>query len=735
MKKVCTGILAVLLLLLSGCSSVGTPPPAVNASFSERTYVSYSGGEYQPNPAPEGMELVAQKGYMAMYFHPETADFVLEDMRTGERYYSISSKTDSATKERSHLLVVDVDTESDSMNTKYSGNANVTAKKTDNGFQVWYVFTEEKYAIPVEYSLCEDGLRVRIRCDQILEQGNHRIFSVSFLPFFYAQSGYPDGFILVPDGSGALIQLDKDKTNLSTYSSPLYGDPYLFSADYVTSVTENCLLPFIGMQGETGGFLAMAENGSAIAAVEAASEGQESGYSHAYFTFNLRRRQNGIIGNVESFHSKEVVINENGPISISDISVRYFLLDSTPENGLAKMAETARNIVADQAGEISPAADSALYLTTLGGFTAEQPVLGFRTEVTRTVTGFQAASDMVKKLGKDAAGRISLIYTGYNRTALRGGVTGELNPDSAVGSLEELSALSEMLGSKRLLMETNTVVFQKNGGGISKNHSTIRDLNKSAITLYPYKRNTFQPNKDASYYLLKTDLAAKLTRQSAEWLTRELPDAGLLLAGFGEKLYGDYGQNGYTREQALQNVRDTLRQITADRSVYTQEAYYDAALFSSAIVNVPDSSSGYDILDENVPFYQMVFSGTRQIVSRPINWSGTPEQAFLNCIRFGMTPHYELIAQEQELPGNYGVENFYAAAYSNWGAEVTARIQQYLPVFEAINGHTLLNYQTVGERVYKLTYSDGICIFVNQSAKAVELEGQTVESGSFAVIN
>jgi len=100
-----------------------------------------------------------------------------------------------------------------------------------------------------------------------------------------------------------------------------------------------------------------------------------------------------------------------------------------------------------------------------------------------------------------------------------------------------------------------------------------------------------------------------------------------------------------------------------------------------------------------------------------------------------MTPHYELIAQEQELPGNYGVENFYAAAYSNWGAEVTARIQQYLPVFEAINGHTLLNYQTVGERVYKLTYSDGICIFVNQSAKAVELEGQTVESGSFAVIN
>ncbi len=733
MKQICAGLLAVLLLILSGCSSAGTAPPAVNIIFSERAYISYS-GEYQPGPAPEGMELAAQKGYTAMFFAPETADFVLEDMRTGERYYSVSPNADGTMQERSHLLVADVDLESDSLKTKYSANANVTAQKTENGFQAWYAFMEEKYAIPVEYSLCEDGLRVRIRCDQILEQGNNQIFSVSLLPFFYAQSGHPDGFILVPDGSGAIIRLDADKTAYSPYTGSLYGDSYLTPADYVSSVTENCLLPFTGMQGKTGGFLAMAENGAANGNIEAAAEGQNSSYSHTYFTFDLRRRQNAVIGNAESANAKTVVINESGPIAITDISVRYFLLDSMPENGLAKMAETARNIAADQAGKISPAADSALYLTTLGGFTAEQPVLGFRTKVTRTVTSFEAAADMVKQLREDGADRISLIYTGYNRTALRGGLTGELKPDRAVGSLGELSALSELLGSQRLLMTADPVAFQKNGGGISKNRSTIRDLNKATVAFYPYKRNTFQANKNAGYYLLKTDLAAELIRQSAEWLAQEIPDAGLLVAGFGEKLYGDYSQNGYTREQALQNVRETLRQMSESRPVYSQEAFYDAALYSSAVVNVPASSSGYDVLDENVPFYQMVFSGVRQIISRPINWSGDPEQAFLNCVRFGMIPHYELIAQEQELPGSYGLESFHAAAFLDWGPEITERFQQYLPVFEAVNGRTLLDYQTAGEGLYQLTYSGGVRLLVNQSAKAVQLEGQTVEPDSFAVI-
>lgn len=733
MKQICAGILAVLLLILPGCSSAGTAPPTVNISFSERAYVSYS-GEYQPGPAPEGMELAVQKGYMAMYFQPETADFVLEDMRTGKRYYSVSPNADGSAQERSHLLVEDVDLESDSLKTKYSANANVTAQKTENGFQAWYAFMEEKYAIPVEYSLCEDGLRVRIRCGQILEQGNNQIFSVSLLPFFYAQSGHPDGFILVPDGSGAIIRLDADKTTYSPYTGSLYGDSYLAPEDYVSSVTENCLLPFTGMQGETGGFLAMAENGAANGNVFAAAEGQDSRYSHTYFTFDLRQRQNAVIGNPESANAKTVVINESGPIRTTDISVRYFLLDSTPENGLAKMAETARNITTDQAGEISAAADSALYLTTLGGFTVEQPVLGFRTKVTRTVTSFEAAADMVKQLQEDGVDQISLIYTGYNRTTLRGGLTGKLKPDRAVGSLGELSALSELLGPQRLLMTANPVTFQKNGSGISKNRSAIHDLNKAVITFYPYKRNTFQANKNAGYYLLKTDLAAELTCQSVEWLAQKLPNAGLMIAGFGEKLYGDYSQNGYTREQALQNVRDTLRQMSETRSVYTQEAYYDAALYSSVIVNAPASSSGYDILDENVPFYQMVFSGIRQIVSRPINWSGDPEQAFLNCIRFGMVPHYELIAQEQELPGSYGLESFHAAAFSAWGPEITEHFRQYLPVFQVINGRTLLNYQTVGEKLYQLTYSGGVRLLVNQSEKAIQLEGHTVEPDSFAVI-
>ncbi len=734
MRKVYAGILAAMLLILPGCSGTGAAPQEVNSSFSERAYVAYN-GTYQPGEAPEGMELAAQKGYMAMFFDSDTANFVLEDMRTGERYHSISPTGKGTARERSHLLVTHVDRESDSMKTRYSANATIQAKKTDTGFQVWYVFQEEKYAIPVEYSLCEDGLRVRIRADQIKEQDeNLQLFTVSILPFFYAQSEESDGFMMVPDGSGAIIKMDQDKTNFSTYNASLYGDLYLAPADYESSVTEDCILPFAGLQGQKGGFLAMAENGLANANIEAAAKDQDSSYAHLYYTYELRRRHDATIGDALSSSARTVVVYEEGPIRVKDISVRYFVLDSNPTNGLSKMAEVARNVVADQAGTLTGAAESAMYLSTLGGFTTTRSVVGFQMQVTQPVTTFQAASEMLTKLTSAGVNDISLIYNGYNRDMLRGELTDALNPDGKVGSLEELTELTQQLGKQKLLLDYNPVELRTNGNGLSTGRSVVRDLNKSIITLYPYKRNTFHADRGRSYYLLKTNLVTDLLQQATQWQTDKAADAGLLLSGVSEKLYADYSENGYSREQMLTAVSTTLKELSGKSALYVKGAYYGAAVYASAIIDVPDSSSGYDIFDESVPFYQMVFSGSKQLVSRPINQSGNSEQAFLNCIRFGLTPHYELIADKLELPGTYGIDSFRAAAYADWGEEVAKRYKEYLPIYEAIKGRSLLDYQTVGEKVYRLTYSDGVEVIVNQSEETVQVAGQALEPSSFALL-
>lgn len=737
MKRICAAALA-LLLMAAGCSAAPAAPSAVMPNFSERAYVAYSGAEdLLPGLPPEGMEFVARKGYTAMFFNPQTAEFVLEDMRSGERYYSMSPDPAGTLQERSQLILADLDLDGGNIRTKYSANAVVSTRKADNGFQVWYAFQDEQYAVPVEYLLMEDGLRVRVRCDQIVEQGAvNRVASITLLPFLYAQKGYPDGFILVPDGSGAILRLNEDKSFYSSYEGALYGDAYLTVPDYRSEVTENCLLPFVGMQGETGGFFAMAEAGSSAGNVIASVEGQDASASRVCFRFDLRKQQEAHIGNPDSTTAKTVLVNEEGPITLQDVSVRYFLLDSTPETGLKEMAEIARNIVDDQSGGVTAAPDNEVYLTTLGGYTAENPILGFRAKTTKTITSFEMAAEMISRLQEKGVDRAALIYTGYNREELRGGIIGVPKPDGAVGSVSELTALAELLGPQRLLMEVNPVEFRKDGQGFSKNRSAIRDLNLKTVEVYRYKRNTTHADRENATYLLKIPYASDVLLQAEEWMKEKLPSAGIMVSGFSSKLYGDYSENGYNREQALQKVRDTLREMSGRNPLCTEAANYDAALYSSVIVDVPNSSSGYDAFDESVPFYQMVFSGSRQLVSRPINsLSGDVEGAFLDCIRFGMTPHFELIAEKETMLGQYGMDSFYAAAFADWGEKIAVYSRRYEAVQEAVQGRVLEDYRVLDTGLYQLTYSGGVQLLVNQTAQDMVISGQTVDAGSFTILS
>lgn len=733
-KAICTAISFVLLLsIFSGCSPKLSEPPELKSQFSDCAYVSYE-GEFIPSAAPIDMELVSQKGYSALFYNPTTAAFAVNDMRTGEFYYSIPDGADTSS-ENSHLLVTDVDQTDDTVKTKYSVDAKISTQKTKDGFMAWYIFTEERYAIPVEYMLCEDGFRVRLHCDKIIEEGDYRVFTVSILPFLYAQQDSKDGFILVPDGSGAIMRFDADKSNMTPYSGMLYGNAYLETDDYIASVKQNCLLPFLGIQGKTGGVLAYAENGSAFASVFAAAKEQDSAYNHAYFKFDLRKQQDAIIGNPESYNAKSVVISEEGKIDLNDVSVRYFMLDSTSDNGLSKMAETARNIMEDEVGDISSASENALYITTLGGYAKSLSILGFRTLATVPVADFQSVASMMNNLKKSGVDKTTLIYSGYNHTAMRGGITGQLEPDKSIGSVNELEKLANNLGTGRLLITYDPVSFQKNGNGVSKNTSAIRDISLTTVKVYDYKRNTFQLDKSTEGFLLKTNIATDFLHQAQEWLEKNVSSANLLITGFSDKLYGDYSENGYNRQQTLCNVRETLMKMSTKVPVSTMAANYDAAKYSTVIVNAPSASSGYDTLDESVPFYQMVFSGKRNVVSCPINTAGDSEREFLNCVSFGMVPHYELIPQALEMPGADKLDSFYSAAYDLWEDEIVHRYKQYAPVYATIHGRSMVNYRVVSEGLRKLTYEGGVTVWVNMSDKVAEVEGQSIDPGQICVVD
>ena len=731
--KITSLIAASIMLLLTGCKTISVIPTDVTGTYLETTIIDCD-DSYQPVASVSGMEFIAHEGYTAMYANVSNGEFVLVDLRN-DQIYTAMPRLDENTSSPA-LIVTDVHSESGTMKTKRSDmDAEVKVQKTDKGIQVWYTFMEEKYAIPVEYSLYEDGFRARVFSDQIIEKGDFRVFSIAVLPYFNAQLESQKGFMLVPDGSGALIHLQDTKAEYASYRSEIYGDSYLTVPDYVSSVKENALIPFVGMQTEKSAFLAMSDIGASSGSIYASVKGQDSAYYHIYYQFDVRKRQNVLIGNPEAFDTKTVTVEESGPISISALSVRYYLLNSTPDDGLMTMATVARNIVNFLSPEISSAPDNCVYVSTIGGYTMKKPILGIRIETTQVITSFSDAQEIIKDLQSKGVDKLTLSYTGFNKNALRNRMEAQLRFDKQIGTLTELQRLQDTLGFNRLLLEYNPVTFARNGEGFRVEKSSIRDLSLNKYTLLSYKRNTFHPDKDQpTSYLLKVDQATDILKELYKQINQSLKTSGIQISKLGNKLYGDYSENGFRRDQAQQHIQSTFEDLAKNNTLFADEPNFYAAIYSSALLNLPDSSSDYDIVDENVPFYQMVFSGKRQMVSRPLNLTGDHEEALLQCIQFGMIPQYELISNDVTAIKDSGLDSFYSAAYKNWSSQLVDTYKRYFPVYESTRGKALENYQCIQKDVYLLTYSDGIHVMINKTDHIVETMMGSIDAKSFKVM-
>ncbi len=88
------------------------------------------------------------------------------------------------------------------------------------------------FKVALEYYPDENGLKVRCPSSDIrFDSSSYSVTSISFLPFFGAGSSSDvEGFTLIPDGSGAIVEFEdvKDSVNELTITGKMYGPDYSY---------------------------------------------------------------------------------------------------------------------------------------------------------------------------------------------------------------------------------------------------------------------------------------------------------------------------------------------------------------------------------------------------------------------------------------------------------------------------------------------------------------------------
>jgi hypothetical protein len=124
------------------------------------------------------------------------------------------------------------------------------------------------FNVSMIYRLDGDDLVVEIPYDSIRCEAATPVTYLTVLPMFGAAGDKQDGFMLIPEGGGALINNNNGKLNQTAYSANLYGWDYADERLEAPSETENAF-PVFGMSQPDGSFICIIEGGSAYAAIKA----------------------------------------------------------------------------------------------------------------------------------------------------------------------------------------------------------------------------------------------------------------------------------------------------------------------------------------------------------------------------------------------------------------------------------------------------------------------------------
>lgn len=128
------------------------------------------------------------------------------------------------------------------------------------------------FLLPVEYTLADGRLNVRIPVADIRVTSNLKLDTVTLLPFMNTAAGLTNSQAVVPDGSGAIIHLSQVRSgNTAEYAEGFYGRDYALYQLSQAAVKKNLYLPVYGITAEEGAMLAVIGQADATASLYAAA--------------------------------------------------------------------------------------------------------------------------------------------------------------------------------------------------------------------------------------------------------------------------------------------------------------------------------------------------------------------------------------------------------------------------------------------------------------------------------
>lgn len=606
--------------------------------------------------------------------------------------------------------------------------------------------TPISFEIPLEYRLCEDSLEVSVPSEHIVENGGGKLYRVQLLRYFGAAGTQENGYILVPNGSGSLIRFNNGKIEALDYSQSIYGMDPLAESYVVLENEEKARLPLFGLYREDSktGIFATIEQGESNASIYASVAGIVNSYNYAYPVFTLRGYDKLAMFGTTGNEADLPIVEER--LYDTPIVMKYTFLTKEYE-GYSGMANYYRERLLREGVLTAKETAGAIpfYTDVIGGVKRTAYFLGAQYLQVFPMTTYEEASKILDQLSESGVNRVVMNYQGWFNGGYYHDVANKISLVGKLGSKKELERLAEKLEAQSGKLYGD-VAFQQ-VTYISKRYDETRETSRyygggyiaafgqtSPVTL---SQTASLGYRETIYNLISPKFLDRYVKKFTDKI--EAYDiTGISLRDLGDVLHPDKKRTEIIlREEAKEIVKAQFEKLAAtgkDLMVSGGNAY--ALGYANDLLNIPLNGNSYLILDEEVPFYEMVIHGCINYAGTAINTDASfnYQDTLLSLIETGASPHFTFTWEDSSEMKYTGLNRFYSTTFDTWKEIATSLYQEVNQVLSKVEGSFILEHKRLDSGVVKMTYSNGAVIYINRQASAAQADGILLDAGSYKIV-
>lgn len=765
-------IMISAVLILSTAALTALSPSAANGerflrgsltvsaeTLDSSSNTAVSGGELPAQPGitvdtPEYdfayYQKVAESDGAVLYADLKNGYFALKNKESGKIWYSVPNdmltdeKTTGAKRSEIFSQIVlnyvfaDGQYEitgaqhADSYTSCVMAEDGISVEVLGNGLRVTYHFQDVGVVLPVEYTLREDYLEVTIVREQIAVSDDCILMGINVLPSFGAGNSQDEGWLFVPDGSGAVVSFNNGVKTSNKYDKYVYCDELAVPKETSRVHEENILLPVFATKVGNDTLTGIITSGDAAASIAYFNGNSDCTYnciSSVVHFLNFAQREN-IIKNKTS--SKISTADYN----LENYQVRYYMAAGEKAD-IAGIASEYRAYLIQEKGFSGSAARPTLNLSLYGFIESRASFLGIPYTKRKVLTTAEQAMSILDRLAEKGVDSVTVRYIGWSNS----GVDNKKIPSSAkvsgkIGGRSDFQELAQRIADNggTLYPEVDLLRYTQSGNGVFKTRDSIKTPFQVIAAMNSYLPSNYEVNTKASSFCLLTPQS--IIKHSSTYLKsyRTLNLEAISLSTVGRLTYSDFSTKNAFNRAGLPDIYDEMLAEYQRAGIRTAFANANAYTFAYAdrVFEAPVQSSGFDSFDYDVPFYQMVLHGTVNMTSSALMQSANPTSVYLKSVEYGMELLYNGIYADSSALTGTAFDYLYSSDYGLWIDDAVEKYAAYAPLLNRIYDSQIISNTKIAEGVKKTVYQNGVTVYVNYNSETVAAENVLIEPQSFA---